>query len=69
MEIFKIIFKVVLFVIILALFFGLVAFSNRKNSRFENIKTKKEYNKYGTILLILLAICCYLLYLLNNHFD
>jgi len=66
MEILKLIFKIVLYIIILALFFGLVAFSNRKNIQFESKKKKNEYNKYGTILLILLAISCYLLYLLNS---
>ena len=66
MEILKLIFKIVLYIIILALFFGLVAFSNRKNIQFESKQKKNEYNKYGTILLILLAISCYLLYLLNS---
>lgn len=43
----------------------LVSFSDRKNARFESEETKKEYNKYGTILLVILAVCCYLMYLLK----
>ena len=29
------------------------------------MSNKKEYNKYGTILLVILAVCCYLMYLLK----
>lgn len=65
MEIIKFILKAILFIIILFLFMVLVSFSDRKNARFESEETKKEYNKYGTILLVILAVCCYLMYLLK----